>query len=206
MFRLFFRICRKVVRLAQLVWDNARTLAVFHGGEVIFGQFHTNGCPYVDVWNGGRIIIGSGFAMNNRISGNPIGVYSRCTFIASDGATLRIGDNVGISQSAIVAKADITIGDNVKIGGGSVIYSTDFHSLSPEDRNSDRDAELANSAPVVIDDNVFIGAHCIVLKGVTIGRNSVIGAGSVVTRSIPDNVIAAGNPCRVIREIKTHEE
>lgn len=205
MFRLIYRICRKIIRLILAVWDWALTVTVFKGNGVHCEKFHTNGHPYVDVWNGGRIKIGSGFSMNNRISGNPIGDYSRCTLVAYDGAELRIGNNVGLSQAAIVAKADVTIGNNVKIGGGSVIYSTDFHSLDPRDRNSVRDSANSAFAQVVIEDNVFIGAHCIVLKGVTIGKNSVIGAGSVVVGSIPDNVIAAGNPCKVIREIKTCE-
>lgn len=203
MFRLLYHICRKVTRLIMAAWDWTLTVISFKGNGVCCEKFHTNGHPYVDVWNGGRIVIGSGFFMNNRINGNPIGDYSRCTLIAYDGAELRIGDNVGLSQAAIVAKANVIIGNNVKVGGGSVIYSTDFHSLDPRDRNSVLDAANAACAPVIIKDNVFVGAHCIVLKGVTIGENSVIGAGSVVTGSIPENVVAAGNPCKVIREIKS---
>jgi maltose O-acetyltransferase len=77
---------------------------------------------------------------------------------------------------------------------------TDFHPLSPVNRISAK-AEDASCAPVFIGRNVFVGANSLILKGVTIGDNSVIGAGSVVTSSIPENVIAAGNPCRVIRAL-----
>lgn len=62
--------------------------------------------------------------------------------------------------------------------------------------------EGTKSAPVVIEDDVWVGAHCIILKGVTIGARSVIGAGSVVTKSIPADCVAAGNPCKVIKNLK----
>ena len=62
--------------------------------------------------------------------------------------------------------------------------------------------EGTKSAPVVIEDDVWVGAHCIILKGVTIGARSIIGAGSVVTKSIPADCVAAGNPCKVIKNLK----
>lgn len=62
--------------------------------------------------------------------------------------------------------------------------------------------EGTKSAPVVIEDDVWVGAHCIILKGVTIGARSIIGAGSVVTKSIPADCVAAGNPCKVIKLLK----
>lgn len=139
--------------------------------------------------------------MNNGVKGNPIGYYERCTFFVDRGATLCIGDNVGISQAALVAIADITIGDNVKIGGGVQVFSSDFHSLDSRVRASDEDMQNRKSAPVRIGNGVFIGARSIILKGVVIGDNSIIGAGSVVTKSVPENEIWAGNPARFIRKI-----
>ena len=139
--------------------------------------------------------------MNNGVKGNPIGCYERCTFFVDRGATLSIGDNVGISQAALVAIADITIGDNVKIGGGVQVFSSDFHSLDSKVRASDEDMKYRKSAPVKIGNGVFIGARSIILKGVVIGDNSIIGAGSVVTKSVPENEIWAGNPARFIRKI-----
>ena len=90
----------------------------------------------------------------------------------------------------------ITIGDNVMFGPNVGIY-TAGHPIHPESRNS----AFEYGIPVTIGDNVWIGGSCCVLPGVKIGNNVVIGAGSVVTKDIPDNVCAAGNPCRVIREI-----
>jgi acetyltransferase-like isoleucine patch superfamily enzyme len=80
------------------------------------------------------------------------------------------------------------------IGAYSTIVDTDFHNINPSDRRSEKIA----AKPVVIEDNVFLGLNCCVLKGVTIGKNSVIGANSVVINNIPPNSIAIGNPCKVI--------
>lgn len=86
--------------------------------------------------------------------------------------------------------------------GGTCVYTTDFHSLDPKVRQTNRDLKERKSAPVIIEENVFIGAHCTILKGVTIGKNSIIGAGSVVTKSVPANEIWAGNPAKFIRKIE----
>ncbi|MDP1817342.1 MAG: acyltransferase [Leadbetterella sp.] len=137
--------------------------------------------------------------MNNGIKGNPIGCYDSCTIFVDKGASLRIGENVGISQTALICHQSITIGNNVKIGGGTKIFDTNFHSLDPKIRNSKEDLENKLKKPVIIQDNVFIGAYSIILKGVIIGENSIIGAGSIVTKSIPSNQIWAGNPAKFIR-------
>ncbi|GAB3512662.1 hypothetical protein GCM10027341_53670 [Spirosoma knui] len=94
--------------------------------------------------------------------------------------------------------------DNVRIGGNCAIYDTDFHSLDISKRIAtveDKSIEAVKRATVIIEENVFIGAHSLILKGVRIGRNSIIGAGSVVTNSVPNNQIWAGNPARFIKEI-----
>lgn len=94
----------------------------------------------------------------------------------------------------------VAIGDNVKIGACVLITDTDAHPLDYLARRSSN--EGTKSAPIVIEDDVWIGAHSIILKGVTIGAGSIIGAGSVVTKSIPAVCVAAGNPCRVIKLLK----
>lgn len=139
--------------------------------------------------------------MNNGIKGNPIGCCERCTFFVDRDATLTIGDNVGISQAALVAITDITIGNDVKIGGGVQVFTSDFHSLDPKIRASSEDIKHRKNASVRIGNGAFIGARSIILKGVEIGENSIIGAGSVVTKSIPANEIWAGSPARFIRNI-----
>jgi acetyltransferase-like isoleucine patch superfamily enzyme len=85
------------------------------------------------------------------------------------------------------------------------ITDTDFHPLDPAGRRYCKDDSRIRCAPVRLEDNVFVGAGSTILKGVTIGRNSVIGAGSIVTKSIPANVVAAGNPCRPIGKLAAME-
>ena len=174
---------------------------LFKGNNVHIKNFNTHGIPYIMVARGGKMSIGKNFMMNNGMKGNPIGCFNKCTFFVDRNATLKIGNNVGISQTALIAIEEINIGNNVKIGGGSYLYTSDFHSLDPIIRNSKEDLVKRKSAPIILEDNVFIGAHSIILKGVHIGKNSIIGAGSIVTKSIPANQIWAGNPARFIKNI-----
>ena len=98
----------------------------------------------------------------------------------------------------------IKIGNNVLIGSGCLITDTDSHPLKWDDRLRNDDSKT-KSKPIIIEDNVFIGARSIILKGVTIGYGSVIGAGSVVTQSIPPNVVACGNPAKIIKKLNTED-
>lgn len=93
----------------------------------------------------------------------------------------------------------ITIGNHVKIGACVLLTDTDAHPIDYVSRRFSN--EGTKSAPIVIEDDVWIGAHCVVLKGVTIGARSIIGAGSVVTKNIPADCIAAGNPCKIIKKL-----
>ncbi|MEY3130582.1 MAG: hypothetical protein RLY12_954 [Verrucomicrobiota bacterium] len=113
-------------------------------------------------------------------------------------ASIVVGEGTSFSNNVqVYAEDSVTIGARCLIGDAVLIYDSDFHDLSPDDRRHG----VAAKAPVVLEDNVFVGSRAIILKGVTIGKDSVIGAGSVVVRSIPPGVIAAGNPAKVIRTL-----
>jgi acetyltransferase-like isoleucine patch superfamily enzyme len=114
-------------------------------------------------------------------------------------AKIIIGDDVGISGGGIIAAEEISIGNGTMLGANVTITDTDFHPIEANNRRYNR--QNVQTAKVTIEENVFVGMNSIILKGVRIGRNSVIGAGSVVTKSIPANSIAAGNPARIIGEI-----
>lgn len=200
-FNLIYKSIRKLYGSVKRLVDKGRTLMLLYGNGVAFQDIHTHGVPYIMVAMGGRMNIGRNFHINNGVKGNPIGCYERCTLFVDRGASIEIGDNVGMSQASLVSMCSIKIGNNVKIGGGTMIFTTDFHSIDPQTRASKDDAKHRKVAPVVICDNVFVGARCIILKGVTIGKNSVIGAGSVVTKSVSDNQIWAGNPAKFIKNI-----
>lgn len=115
------------------------------------------------------------------------------------GARIRIGRNSGLSGTVICAARQVNIGADCLIGADVKIFDTDFHVTGLEPRRHCSDWSRIDSRPVSIGNNVFLGAGVIVGKGCRIGDNAVIGAGSVVTRDIPANAVAAGNPARVLR-------
>ena len=149
---------------------------------------------------GARITIGDNFYLSSGNGVNPIASNLQADVYVEPGATLTIGNNVGMSSTRLWIHESARIGTNVKIGGCVLITDTDAHPMDYMARRSSN--EGTKSAPVVIEDDVWVGAHCIILKGVTIGARSIIGAGSVVTKSIPADCVAAGNPCRVIKNLK----
>jgi acetyltransferase-like isoleucine patch superfamily enzyme len=118
-----------------------------------------------------------------------------------EGALLHIGDNVGISGATICASKKITIGDNVMLGSNVSIMDTDFHAINPDNRRHNHDSSQIKNKEITIEANVFIGTNSVILKGTFIGKNSIIGAGSVVSGKIPENSIAVGNPAKVIRNL-----
>lgn len=118
------------------------------------------------------------------------------------GSHIHIGDSFYANFNlVIVDDVDVSIGNHVIIAP-NVMISTTGHPVDPDLR---RPANLF-SFPVTIEDDVWIGAGAIILPGITIGKNSVIGAGSVVTKNIPANVVAVGNPCRVLRTISDRDK
>lgn len=114
------------------------------------------------------------------------------------GSNVHLGDNFYANFNlTLVDDGEIIIGDSVMIGP-NVTIATACHPASPALRKRG----LQYNLPVKIGNNVWIGAGAIVLPGVTVGDNSIIGAGSVVTRDVPANVVAVGNPCRILKEIE----
>lgn len=118
------------------------------------------------------------------------------------GYNIEIGENFYANHNLIILDpASVKIGDNVFIGPNCGFY-TPQHPLDVETRNK----FLEYAFPINIGNNVWIGGNVVVLAGVTIGDNTVIAAGSVVVKDIPSNVVVAGNPCRVIREIQPEDK
>jgi maltose O-acetyltransferase len=118
----------------------------------------------------------------------------RCDY----GSGIELGRQVYLNFNCVILDCSpVRIGDQVKFGPGVQLYAA-FHPIDPQTRRTDP-RELG--APILIEANVWIGGGTIVLPGVRIGENSVIGAGSVVTRDIPANVVAVGNPCRPLRSL-----
>ena len=128
------------------------------------------------------------------IKGTPV---ITAPFYCDYGFNTSIGENFYTNHNvSILDCAKVTFGDNVFIAPNCV-FSTAGHAIDSEQRNQGLEIAL----PITVGDSVWIGTNVSVLPGVTIGSNTIIGAGSVVNKDIPDGVIAAGNPCKVIRKI-----
>lgn len=161
------------------------------GKNVIF-----NGFPAFRKCEHSRIVIGDNCVFNSAKNSVIIGLERPCTFVTSgENAEIIFGNNSGATGSTLVAANKILIGNHVLIGTNSMLLDNDFHNTDPSIRLS---MAHVQTRPIIIEDNVFIGTNCLILKGVTIGENSVIGANSVVVNSIPKDSIAIGNPCKVV--------
>lgn len=118
---------------------------------------------------------------------------------AAPSSCIEIGDRSQINNNAYFKSEGpgIRIGPDALFGSGVEVFDSDFHELHPDRRRGGRPA----MAPVEVGPNVFVGNGARILKGVSIGAHAVIGAGSVVTGAVPEGVIVAGNPARVVREL-----
>ena len=157
---------------------------------------------YPNYKNRGKLTIGSYFKCSNKLKSNSIGLIQPCIFnIATPHSRIIIGDYVGISGSTIKATKLVKFGNNVMVGSGCLISDSDSHPIDYKDRIANNHHKT-KSSPIIIENNVFIGARSIILKGVTIGEGSVIGAGSVVSKNVPPFSICAGNPAKVIKYLE----
>lgn len=148
----------------------------------------------------GDFILGKGITFNCSASSNMVGLYKQCTVCVRMKAKLVIGDFSGFSGVSIYCAKEITIGKYVNCGGNVSIWDTDFHPIDHLNRRANSFDDITTS-PVIIGDDVFIGANSIILKGVQIGDRAIIGAGSIVTKSIPNDEVWAGNPAKFIKHI-----
>ena len=140
------------------------------------------------------ITIGNNCRFRSKATSNLIGINHRCIIAThTPNARIEIGDGCGFSGTVIGAFSEIMLGKNVRCGANTLITDSDWHP---------NDVRAGKPKPININDNVWLGYGAIVMKGVTIGENTVIGAGSIVTKDIPANVIAAGNPCKVIKQLE----
>lgn len=199
-FILGSKVMIKVKKVFYTPYYQLHTLFKFYSNGVKFSSFRCSGLPYIHVSLKAKCCIGNNFKMNNGVKYSDSGVNGKCRIEVRDTAVLLIGDNVGMSDVTITCHEKITIGNNVLLGVGTHIRDTDNHSLNPKDWINGSDWINKKTAPIIINDNVFIGAYTFVLKGVTIGENSIIGACSIVTRSVPNNEIWAGNPAKFLRK------
>ena len=157
------------------------------------------GLPILSIVRDSSIRIGDHAYLISRSRNTALGVNHPVILrTLKTNARICIGSHFRASGVTLCATNRIVIGDRVTIGANVTVTDTDFHASDPKSRSSPDDANQARSAEVAIGDDVFVGMHAVILKGVKIGRGATIGAGSVVTKDVPEGAVAAGNPAKVI--------
>lgn len=203
-FRRLIHLPRRLHKVFYIRWNRF----LFRVEGVEYGRkLQVYGYLYLCKHPSARITIGNNFTFLSGEAFNPFSCNIRGGIYIQEGGILEIGDNSGISASSLCIKNRISIGNNVGIGANCILLDSDAHNLDYRVRNSciinekgqSIDSITAISKPIIIEDDVLVGTRCIIMKGVTIGARSVIGAGSVVTKSLPADCVAAGNPAQVIR-------
>lgn len=200
------RFCSKICSSLYIGWNKI----YFFLNNIKYGKnFRVFNYLYLKIHVGALVQIGNNCTIMSGAGLNPLSRNIKTCIYVGKKATLKLGNDVGISSSTLWVKESVSIGNSVAIGADCIIMDTDAHNLDWKIRCSEEtneygesvDMVTAASAPIVIEDNVLVGARCIILKGVTIGARSIIGSGSIVTKDIPSDCIAAGNPCKVIKSI-----
>jgi acetyltransferase-like isoleucine patch superfamily enzyme len=200
MFKVIWRFSARLRdALLQRFWQLRGGLMLKALGVKSAGKVRFYGMPIISLAPGSSMELGADVVLCSHPRFTALGVARPVVLrTLRPDAQIRIGADVGISGGVICAAHSVVIGDQCLFGADVQISDTDFHALAATNRRFENRPECIASAAVHIEDNVFLGAGVRVLKGVRIGRNSVIGAGSVVTNDIPPDVIAAGVPARVI--------
>lgn len=179
-----WRLVRHLLAHPGLLWEVVNGALQLRGAVEFPPSVHVQG--RVTLGGGGQITIGR----RTRITGTMVPVE----LSAWPGATLSIGERARINYGASIAAVEaVAIGDDCYIGPYTIINDNDYHDVENK-------ASIPPSKPVVLEDRVWLGARVIVLKGVRIGHDAVIGAGSVVLRDVPPRTVSLGNPARVVRQ------
>jgi len=183
-------------RLSSVPWIRLGFLA--HGvpwghGWRIFGM------PRIQLHRGSKLELGDGLELRSWPASNPLTPHHPVVFATrAPAAVIRLGSHCGLTGATLVAATRIELGDRVLVGANAVLVDTDFHPVDAARRREQPNAGA--TAPIYIEDDVFIGMNAIILKGVRLGAGCTVGAGSVVTNDVPPGAVVAGNPAAVVRE------
>lgn len=161
--------------------------------KVIFGDNICGKKFYIN--NKGKIILGNQIFLNSCPNGS-LHFTALSTYLPS--SQIIIGNNCKLNGTILHCNENITIGNDCMFGPGTIIVDNDSHRVT---RNYDERIKTPKSKPIIIKNNVWVGMNCLILKGVTIGENSIIAAGSLVVKDVPDNCLYAGNPAKFIKHL-----
>lgn len=176
-------------------------------------KLHMNGpirilgeLPVLKLPGNGRISLGEKVVLNSDNRNSNTALTFNCTLVCGLNGKINIGNNTMLNGVSVTSYEKVNIGANCQIASCTFISDTDFHPINPDERYKEAmgikiDHSIVNKKEINIGNNVWIGWGCTILKGVSIGDNSIIAAGSVVINNIPNNVIAGGNPAIVKKQI-----
>lgn len=189
LFQKFFKVLKAINRKINRCWSIFCTHIIFWGNGIKHHDIIAYGIPCVNVSLGGKCFIGKKFRITTGVNYSLVGTLGTRILVGQKGV-LQIGNNVGMTNTTIVAQESVTIGDNVMIGGGVQIFDTNFHSTDAKIRTSGKETpDDVKKKPVVIGKNVFIGTNAIICKGVVIPDETIIPAGAVVYSSKDSDLI-----------------
>lgn len=177
----------RIITYPKVVFDVDEDANIYVRANLHIGKDHFRGSKaetYLKLKKGAELHVNGEFKM---MYGSTIQIF--------ENGKLTVGRSYINSDTLIACRKNITIGDGVMIARGVKIYDTDYHKILDEENNV-----LNPDADVVIKDHVWIGVNAVILKGVTIGEGSIVAAGAVVTKDVPDGCMVAGNPAKMIRE------
>jgi acetyltransferase-like isoleucine patch superfamily enzyme len=191
------------IGMIRILLDKIYTFGVLVNKNIeTGGKLTIIGKPLIDIRKGNKLIIGYKVTLNSRNRGYHINMHSPVKlFMDGKEGRIKIGDKTRIHGTCIHAKNSITIGKNCLIAANCQIFDSNGHDLSFHDVENRINTKGVNK-PIIIEDNVWIGANTIILPGITIGNGSVITANSVVVKDIPPMTIAGGNPAVSLKQYK----
>lgn len=173
-----------------------------HGVETELGYVTLYGKPVIQKAPGSVIKMGKNVTLVSDSRANTAGI-NHAVIIAtySSDAVVVIGDNVGLSGTSINCVSRCELKEGVMLGANVNVWDTDFHPVAPDKRKAQTSPKEADTAPIIIEKNVWVGANTTILKGVTIGENTVVGTMSLVNKNLPANAICAGIPASKIKDL-----
>lgn len=179
------------LRTPFLAWLNG----VSHGNGVLF-----QGKMIIKTRTKNEIVLGEHVVLNSECGTNLVGLVNPTILDTRLGGHIEIGNKTGMSAVVISSKSLVKIGARCKIGGNVRIFDHDFHSVDAKIRCTSADRLHIKTAPVTIEDDVFVGTNAVILKGTKIGARSIVAAGSVVFGlQIPPDSLVKGNPAEIIK-------
>lgn len=187
-------------RLAIWWWSTFySTYLRCHPGVRLLGRLTVTGRMIWKIDPRAQVTIHPGVRIHSGPRVNAFGGHRPAIVWVLPGGKLTLGAGAGISSSTLVCQRELTVGARVMVGGACEIIDTDFHPLDAHARAA-HDASAVRTAAVDLREDAWIGGRVMILKGVTIGAGAIVGAGSVVTRSVPAGEVWAGNPARPVRQ------